>query len=163
MKLMYVLLLAGMSLMTLVNCNKNTAANTSASPDMSASCLYGGCNTNAYYSSNGFTPAQNYGYAANNGINCQMGYPVYSASKGAGCANIQSSNQVYYNGTPVVYVLNPSTGTFQAFNGYSSGLYSNVQAYRACDTGDQCPSDQSCRSPFGPYNQGSSIGICYRN
>ena len=161
MKFLSAILLAGLVLGTLANCSKGDGGGNNASQDMSASCLNGGCNTAAYYSAQGFSPAQNTGYAAYYGINCSYGYPVYSASKGAGCANVQSQQQIYINGTPVVYVLNNQTGTFQAFSGYGYGSNSNVQAYRSCDGGDTCPSDQSCRSPFGQYS--SSIGICYRN
>ena len=37
----------------------------------------------------------------------------------------------------------------------------NTQAYRVCDTAEQCPNAQYCRSPRGPMSGAGPIGICY--
>jgi hypothetical protein len=134
---------------------------------------------------NGYYQQQSSYYGGAGGANlaggCTGGYQmvVYSELKGLGCVdatNIFASGAVAryaFDGMGTIVLQGPlynnqASGTG---GGAYGGQFANNSQYnsqnsassvlRTCDGSEICPSGLTCRSPFGPYTTGSSLGLCY--
>jgi hypothetical protein len=143
-----------------------------------------GCGA-VYNSAQGFSAyrAQNQTGYVNGGYNqslsagCMGGYQmvVYSELKGLGCVD---ANNIFASGALALYAFDGMGSIVLRgpyYNNQSGGMgggaygsYNNNQnlnlstsILRTCDGSEPCPSGLSCRSPFGPYTTGSSLGVCY--